>query len=100
MNPQVLLLDEPTNALDLRTCHWFINLICELKQAGKTIITTTHELSLVGEISSRVLVLAEDHTIAADGTPAEVIAHHQILHRANIVHESDTTKYFHQTGGH
>jgi len=100
LNPQVLLLDEPTNALDLRTRHWFINLICELRQAGKTIITATHELSLVGKISSRVLVLAEDHTIAADGTPVEVIADHQILHKANIVHESDTTKYFHQAGSH
>ena len=100
LNPQVLLLDEPTNALDLRTRHWFINLIGELRNAGKTIITATHELSLVGKISSRVLVLAEDHTIAADGTPDEVIADHHILHQANIVHESDTTRYFHQAGSH
>jgi len=100
LNPEVLLLDEPTNALDLRTRHWFINLICELRNAGKTIITATHELSLVRKISTRVLVLAEDHTIAADGTPSEVIANHDILHRANIVHESDTTTYFHPVGGH
>ena len=100
LNPQVLLLDEPTNALDLRTRHWFINLVSELRNAGKTIITATHELSLVAKISTRVLVLAEDHTIAADGTPAEVIADHEILHRANIVHESDTTKYFHQAQSH
>jgi cobalt/nickel transport system ATP-binding protein len=100
LNPQVLLLDEPTNALDLRTRHWFINLICELRHAGKTIITATHELSLVGKISSRVLVLAEDHTVAADGTPAEIVANHEILHRANIVHESDTTTYFHHAGSH
>jgi cobalt/nickel transport system ATP-binding protein len=100
LNPQVLLLDEPTDSLDLRTRHWFINLLDELRNAGKTIITATHELSLVAKISSRVLVLAEDHTIAADGTPAEVIANHEILHQANIVHESDATQYFHRAGGH
>ncbi|HTP65963.1 MAG TPA: ABC transporter ATP-binding protein [Geobacteraceae bacterium] len=95
LNPQVLLLDEPTNALDLRTRHWFIDLIGELRKVGKTIITATHELSIVEKISSRVIVLAEDHTIAADGTPAEVVANHEILHKANIVHESDTSKYYH-----
>jgi cobalt/nickel transport system ATP-binding protein len=100
LNPQVLLLDEPTNALDLRSRHWFIDLIHELRKANKTIITATHDLSLVGKISTRVLVLAEDHTIAADGTPAEVIADHQILHLTNIVHESDTIKYFHKGVGH
>ena len=45
LNPQVLLLDEPTNALDLRTRHWFINLVSELRNAGKTIITATRALS-------------------------------------------------------
>lgn len=90
LNPQVLLMDEPTSSLDPRTRYWFINLIGDLRKAGKTIIISTHELSVVAKISSRVLVLTEDHKIAADGTPAEVITDHKLLHRANILHEHET----------
>lgn len=90
LNPQVLLLDEPTNALDPRTRYWFIELAGQLVKAGKTIVTTTHELSVAARISSRVLVLNEDHTITADGSPQEVIADHQLLHQANILHEHET----------
>jgi cobalt/nickel transport system ATP-binding protein len=90
LNPQVLLMDEPTSALDPRTRYWFIELIEQLRKAGKTIITTTHELSLAARISSRVLVLTEEHGIAADGTPHEVISNHDLLHKANILHEHET----------
>ncbi len=90
LNPQVLLMDEPTSALDPRTRYWFIELIGQLREAGKTIVTTTHELSVAARISSRVLVLNEEHTITADGTPQEVIADHQLLHQANILHEHET----------
>ena len=93
LNPQVLLLDEPTSSLDLRTRHWLIGLISELRKAGKTIITTTHDISLVKQISSRVIVLGEDHSMIADGTPPEVIADHELLHRANIIHEHETDTF-------
>ena len=89
LNPQVLLMDEPTSSLDPRTRHWFIDLIGELRKAGKTIITSTHELSVVARIASRVLVLTEEHTIAADGTPAEVIKDHELLHNSNILYEHE-----------
>ncbi len=93
LNPQVLLLDEPTSSLDLRTRHWLIGLMSEIRKAGKTIITTTHDISLVKQISSRVIVLGEDHGIIADGTPAEVISDHELLHRANIIHEHETDTF-------
>ena len=99
LNPQVLLMDEPTSSLDLRTRHWLIGLISELRKAGKTIITTTHDISLVKQISSRVIVLGEDHSIIADGTPSEIITDHELLHRANIIHEHemDTFGYSKET---
>ncbi len=93
LNPQVLLLDEPTSSLDMRTRHWLIGLISGLRKAGKTIITTTHDISLVKQISSRVIVLGEDHGVIADGTPPEVIAEHELLHRANIIHEHEKDNF-------
>jgi cobalt/nickel transport system ATP-binding protein len=99
LNPLVLLMDEPTSSLDLRTRHWLIGLISELRKAGKTIITTTHDISLVKRISSRVIVLGEDHSLIADGTPPEIITDHDLLHQANIIHEHepDTFGYAQQT---
>jgi len=93
LNPQVLLLDEPTSSLDMRTRHWLIELISGLRKAGKTIITTTHDISLVKKISSRVIVLGEDHTIIADSTPPVIIADHELLHRANIIHEHEADNF-------
>ena len=90
LNPQVLLLDEPTNALDPRTRHWFTDLVEELRKASKTIVISTHELPLVAKVSSRVIVLTEEHATAADGTPSEVLKDHDLLHRANILHEHET----------
>ena len=43
----MLLLDEPTAALDPRTKWVLVNLIRRLGEAGKTIITATHELEIV-----------------------------------------------------
>ncbi|HEY8891273.1 MAG TPA: ABC transporter ATP-binding protein, partial [Clostridium sp.] len=61
INPEVLILDEPTNGLDPRTQRWLINLLVELNNAGKTLITCTHNLDIVEEIADRVIVFNEDH---------------------------------------
>ena len=93
VNPTVLLLDEPTSSLDLRTRRWLIGLIGELRKTGKTIITTTHDISLVKQISSRVIVLGEDHRLIADGAPSDIVTDHELLHRANIIHEHETDTF-------
>ncbi|HTP64641.1 MAG TPA: ABC transporter ATP-binding protein [Geobacteraceae bacterium] len=87
MNPEVLLLDEPTNGLDPRTQRWLVDLVTELTRAGKTIITATHDLSMVDEIASRVVVISEEHRIAADGDPAVILSDLDLLLRANLISE-------------
>lgn len=87
VNPDVLLLDEPTNGLDPRTQVWLYELLEALKGAGKTIIMATHDLSLVQDLSDRVIVLDEAHSIAADGNAAGVLGDKDLLLRANIIHE-------------
>ena len=89
MNPQVLLLDEPTTGLDPRTQGWLMELIMELGAAGKTVITTTHDLAMVKKIATRVVVIGEDHRLAADGTPAEILSDTALLLRANLIRETD-----------
>jgi cobalt/nickel transport system ATP-binding protein len=55
-NPDVLLLDEPTAGLDPRTQLWLIELLQELGRAGKTVITATHDLDIIEQISNRAVV--------------------------------------------
>ena len=46
-NPKVLFLDEPTTGLDPQARRNMWDLISEIKKDGKTIILTTHYLSLI-----------------------------------------------------
>jgi len=85
--PEVLLLDEPTNGLDPRTQVWLIELLHELHQKGKTIISATHDLSIAGDIAERAIVLSEDHAVAADGTFQDIIGNDELLLRVNLIHE-------------
>lgn len=70
--------------------HWLMELMVELRKAGKTLITTTHDIFLVKKIASRVIVLGENHGIIAYVMPAQVIADHELLRQANITHEHET----------
>ena len=87
INPEVILLDEPTNGLDPRTQSWLINLMKQLNSAGKTLITSTHNLDIVEQIADRVLVFSEDHHMVASGTPAEILSDRDLLLRVNLVDE-------------
>jgi cobalt/nickel transport system ATP-binding protein len=93
MNPAVLLLDEPTTALDPRTRYWFMELAQDLAGAGKTIVTATHDLALAERIATRVVVIGEDHRVAAAGTPAEILTDWKLLVGANLLHEADRYRY-------
>ena len=53
INPDVLLLDEPTGGLDPRTQLWLTELLQDLAKAGKTIITATHDMNIVEQISTK-----------------------------------------------
>ncbi len=58
IRPKVLLLDEPFNYLDPSSQMVVAHLIEEMNQTlGTTVIISSHNLSFVSEISSRVLLL-------------------------------------------
>jgi cobalt/nickel transport system ATP-binding protein len=86
-NPDVLLLDEPTAGLDPRTQLWLTELLQELGSVGKTIITATHDLELVEQISKRAIVMGEDHIIKVDGNAEKVLDNLELLLSTNLIHE-------------
>jgi len=85
LDPEVLLLDEPTSMLDPRSQSEIIDLIHQWKDSSKTVITATHQLEMVEDIATRVVVL-EEGRVAASGVPAQILSDQDLLLRANLVH--------------
>lgn len=100
INPEVLILDEPTNGLDPRTQMWLVEILVKLHRSGKTVITATHNLDIVKDISDRVIVLDEDHTIAAEGSAEEILRDRELLRRVNLIGEHYHEHSHLETDGH
>ncbi|MGN9755465.1 ABC transporter ATP-binding protein [Streptomyces sp. SD31] len=72
-DPEVLFLDEPTTGLDAEGRRDTWELVRGLRDAGTTVLLTTHYLEEAEGLADRLAILHEGR-IAADGTPAEVTA--------------------------
>ncbi|HEX6534896.1 MAG TPA: ABC transporter ATP-binding protein [Gemmatimonadaceae bacterium] len=58
MNPALLIADEPTTALDVTIQAQILELLAELQQRfGMSILLITHDLGVIAETASRVLVM-------------------------------------------
>lgn len=73
-DPPILILDEPTANLDVRAREEFLALLAELREAGKTLIFSSHRLEEVSILADRVLVI-ESGKLVADCVPAELTGH-------------------------
>jgi ABC-2 type transport system ATP-binding protein len=69
-DPQVLILDEPTSGLDPNQTHEVRELIRSLGQT-KTILLSTHILTEVKAVCSRVILINQGR-IVLDGTTADM----------------------------
>ena len=71
-DPDILILDEPTTGLDPQARHVVWDRLFTLKQRGVTLILTTHYMDEAEQLCDRLVVM--DHgTIAAEGTPRDLI---------------------------
>jgi cobalt/nickel transport system ATP-binding protein len=70
MLPDILIMDEPSAGLDPKARKRLISL---LKSFEHTKIVTSHDLDMILELCSRVIVL-KDGVIAADGPAKELLA--------------------------
>jgi len=72
-DPEILILDEPTTGLDPQARHVVWDRLFRLKQRGVTLILTTHYMDEAEQLCDRLVVM--DHgTVAAEGSPRELIA--------------------------
>lgn len=71
LNPQVLLLDEPAAGANTAEKQELARLIGKIADSGRSVLLIEHDMRLVMEISSKVVVLNFGKVIA-DGTPDEI----------------------------
>lgn len=71
--PRLLLLDEPANGVDPAGLRFLRDLLCRLADQGITILLSSHLLSEVQEVCTRVAVISAGH-IAYEGSLAELRA--------------------------
>lgn len=68
MNPEIIFLDEPSAGLDPQAARLTWDFIRDLRDQGKTIILTTHNMREAEELSDRVYII-DNGRIIAHGTP-------------------------------
>lgn len=83
MDPQVIILDEPTAGQDRTSTERLGMMIDTLTEAGKIVITITHDMEFVVKQFSRVIVMAKKRT-RKDATPKEVFWDEELLQFANL----------------
>lgn len=73
--PDILLLDEPTTGLDPQARHILWDRLFRLKEAGVTLVITTHYMDEAEQLCDRLIVM-DKGKIMAEGTPARLIREH------------------------
>lgn len=71
-DPPVLFLDEPTLGVDLEAQEAIRAWLLRLKEEGKAILLTTHQLDLAEAVADRVAILLEGE-VALEGRTQEVL---------------------------
>jgi ABC-2 type transport system ATP-binding protein len=72
-DPKVLVLDEPTTGLDPQIRREVQDHIQVMKDAGRAVLLTTHDMAEAGRLCDRIAVIAGGRIVAM-GAPAELIA--------------------------
>ncbi len=63
-DPPILILDEPTSGLDPISVNLMRNRILKLKEEGKTILITTHDMREAQNMCDRILIMNKGKIIA------------------------------------
>lgn len=71
-DPEILILDEPTTGLDPRARHVVWQKLAELREAGVTLILTTHYMEEAARLCDRLVVMDQGE-ILARGEPAALV---------------------------
>ena len=65
-NPSIIIFDEPTNGLDVVTAKLVKDFLMDQKKEGKTVIISTHIMSLVDKLCDRVGIIIDGEIKVSD----------------------------------
>lgn len=82
-SPDLLLLDEPTTGLDPQARHVLWDQLFRLKQAGVTLVITTHYMDEAEQLCDRLVVM-DKGLIVAEGSPRQLIEAHSTREVAEL----------------
>lgn len=71
--PQTVLMDEPSNGLDVMSTRALREYIRGLKDAGQSVVLSTHIMQEVAALCDRIVIMSAGR-VAADGTADELRA--------------------------
>lgn len=83
-DPHLLILDEPTLALDAESARELRRYLAGIRREGRTVLLTTHEMSLVEALADRVTVLSAGEAVAS-GPVSDVVSALGATRRVHIV---------------
>jgi ABC-2 type transport system ATP-binding protein len=72
-DPDLLFLDEPTTGLDPQSRRQLWNVLARFREAGGTVVLTTHYMDEAETLCDRVAIVDHGHVIAED-TPKNLIS--------------------------
>lgn len=70
-NPEIIFLDEPLSGLDANAVILVKEILAKLKEAGKTILYSSHIMDVVEKLSDRIVII-NNGEIVANGTFEEL----------------------------
>jgi len=83
LEPDFLALDEPSASLDPATVGWLIDTLLD---SGRTILVSTHNLSLAAELGERAVILDAAGRLCYDGPLPPALADLELLQAAGLAH--------------
>jgi len=81
--PELLIVDEPTYGQDKDMTHRLMSTMESIRERGVGIVMITHDMRLVQEYATRVMVMSEGR-VTYDGDPARLFASAGLLEEANL----------------
>ena len=84
MQPSVILLDEPTANLDIATKKHVVHMLETLKDHVKTVVIASHDMQLVSEWATRIIVM-HNGEIIGDGNRHDIFSNQSLLETAGLV---------------
>ncbi|MFK9092994.1 energy-coupling factor ABC transporter ATP-binding protein [Bacillus salipaludis] len=83
MDSDVIILDEPTAGQDKIGLKRLENILDNLQEKGKTVVTITHDMEFVTEHFKRIVVMANRRLVSDDDAP-QIFYNHEVLEKSML----------------